>query len=137
MITLPIIHKTDTEQRENVPYLLINLSNDDEHILKGEEVAIMEELMINSDQIYKETEKQENKEQLKSELKVRKNEIQFEEEINYMDDELVIKPCESGEGEEVEKKFITSPADVETQRKVKLQDAHITEIDKTRFRFSM
>ena len=134
MITLPIIHKTDTEHRENVPYLLINLSNDDEHILKGEEIAIMEELMINSDQIYKEADKQENKEQLKSDLKVRKNEIHFEEEINYMDDELVIKPCESDEEEEVEKKFITSPADVETQRKVKLQDAYITEIDKARFR---
>ena len=59
MITLPIIHKTDTEHRENVPYLLINSSNDDEHILKGEEIAIMEELMINSDQIYKEADKQE------------------------------------------------------------------------------
>ena len=134
LITLPIIHKTDTEHRENVPYLLINLSNDDEHILKGEEIAIMEELMINSDQIYKEADKQENKEQLKSDLKVRKNEIHFEEEINYMDDELVIKPCESDEEEEVEKKFITSPADVETQRKVKLQDAYITEVDKARFR---
>ena len=134
LITLPIIHKTDTEHRENVPYLLINLSNDDEHILKGEEIAIMEELMINSDQIYKEADKQENKEQLKSDLKVRKNEIHFEEEINYMDDELVIKSCESDEEEEVEKKFITSPADVETQRKVKLQDAYITEIDKARFR---
>ena len=47
---------------------------------------------------------------------------------------LVIKPCESDEEEEVEKKFITSLADVETQRKVKLQDAYITEIDKARFR---
>ena len=125
---------TDTEHRENVPYLLINLSNDDEHILKGEEIAIMEELMINSDQIYKETDKQENKEQFKSDLKVRKNEIYFEEEINYMDDELVIKSCESDEEEEIEKKFITPPADVETQRKVKLQAAYITEIDKARFR---
>ena len=30
----------------------------------------------------------------------------FEEEINYMDDELVIKPCESDEEEEVEKKLL-------------------------------
>ena len=57
LITLPIIHKTNREHRENVPYMLINLSNDDEHILKGEEIAIMEELMINSDQIYKEADK--------------------------------------------------------------------------------
>ena len=133
LITLPIIHKTDTENRENVPYMLINLSNDDEHILKGEEIAIMEELLINSDQIQK-GDKQETKEHLKSDLKVRKNEIHFEEEINYMDEEIVIEACESDEEEEVEKKFITSPADVETQRKVKLQDAYITEIDKARFR---
>ena len=134
LITLPIIHKTDTENRENVPYMLINLSNDDEHILKREEIAIMEELMINSDQICKEADKQEIKEQLKSDLKVRKNEIYFEEEINYMDDELVIKVCESDEEDEVEKNFITSPVDVETQRKVKLQDAYTTETDKARFR---
>ena len=51
-----------------------------------------------------------------------------------MDEELVIEACESDEEEEVKKKFITSPADVETQRKVKLQDAYITEIDKPRFR---
>ena len=78
---MPIIHKTDTENRENVPYMLINLSNDDEHILKGEEIAIMEELMINSDQIYKEADKQENKEQLKSDLKVRKNEIHLKKKL--------------------------------------------------------
>ena len=134
LITLPIIHKTDTENRENVPYLLINLSNDDEHILKGEEIAVMEELMINSDQIQKEGDKQDCKEQLKSDLKVRKNEIHFEEDINYLDEEIVIKSCDSDEEEEVEKKFITSPADIETQRKVKLQDAYVTEIDKARFR---
>ena len=133
LITLPIIHKTDTENRENVPYLLINLANDDEHILKGEEIAIMEELMVNSDQIQREV-KQETKEQLKSDLKVRKNEIHFEEEVNYMEEEIITESCDSDEEGEVEKKFITSPADIETQRKVKLQDAYITEIDKARFR---
>ena len=134
LITLPIIHKTDTENRENVPYLLINLSNDDEHILKGEEIAVMEELMINSVQIQKEGDKQNSKEQLKSDLKVRKSEIYFEEEVNYLDEEVTIEACDSDEEEPVEKKFITSPADVETQRKVKLQDAYTTEIDKARFR---
>ena len=134
LITLPIIHKTDTENRDNVPYLLINLANDDEHILKGEEIAIMEELMVNSDQIQKEGDKQETKEHLKSDLKVRKNEIHFEEEVNYMEEEIITESCDSDEEEEAEKKFITSPADIETQRKVKLQDAYITEIDKARFR---
>ena len=35
---------------------------------------------------------------------------------------------------DTEKKFITSPADVETHRKVKLQDADVTEEYKERFR---
>ena len=134
LITLPIIHKTDTENRENVPYLLINLSNDDEHILKGEEIAIMEELMINSEQIQKEGNNLESKEPTKAEMKVRRSDIHFEEEINYLDEEVVIKSYDSDEEGEVEKKFITSPADVETQRKVKLQDAYTTEIDKAKFR---
>ena len=51
-----------------------------------------------------------------------------------MNEEFILEACESDEEDEVEKKFITSPADVETQRKVKLQDAYITEIDKARFR---
>ena len=134
LITLPIIHKTDTENRENVPYLLINLANDDEHILKGEEIAIMEELMVNSDQIQKEGDKREIKEHLKSDLKVRKNEIHFEEGVNYLEEEIITESCDSDEEGEVEKKFITSSADIETQRKVKLQDAYVTEIDKARFR---
>ena len=71
--------------------------------------------MVNSDQIQKEGNNQETKEQLKSGLKVRKSEIHFEEEVNYMDDELVMEACESDEEIEMEKKFIISPADVETQ----------------------
>ena len=58
--------------------------------------------MINSDQIHKETDKQETKEHLKSDLKVRKNEIHFEEEVNYIDEEFVIGAYESDEEEEVE-----------------------------------
>ena len=54
--------------------------------------------------------------------------------INYLDEEVVIKSYDSEEEGEVEKKFITSPADVETQRKVKLQDAYTTEMDKAKFR---
>ena len=50
IITLPIIHKTDSETRISVPYLLINLSISKEHLVKGEEIAIMEELMISSEQ---------------------------------------------------------------------------------------
>ena len=135
LVTLPIIHKTDTENRVNVPYLLINLSKENEHIVKGEEIAMMEELMISNDQIQKEENKVETSEQLKTKLKVRKSEIHFEEEVNFLDEEVLkrVEP-ENIDKTELEKKFITSPADVETQRKVKLKDAYVTEIDKARFR---
>ena len=134
IITLPIIHKTDTETRISVPYLLINLSISKEHLVRGEEIAVMEELMISSEQIQKEN-KEGSKEQLKSDLKVRKGEIYFEEELNNIDEEILmgIDPKELDEAE-VEKKFITSPADIETQRKVKLKDAYVSEIDKARFK---
>ena len=36
------MHKTDLETRENVPYLLINLSMEDEEIQKGEKMATMQ-----------------------------------------------------------------------------------------------
>ena len=42
LTTLPVLHKTDLETRENVPYLLINLSMEDEEIGKGEEMATMQ-----------------------------------------------------------------------------------------------
>ena len=42
LITFPVLHKTDLETRENVPYLLINLSMEDEEIEKGEEMATMQ-----------------------------------------------------------------------------------------------
>ena len=117
LITLPIIYKIDTENRENVPYLLINLANDDEHILKGEEIAIMEELMVNSDQIQREEVKQETKEHLKSDLKVRKNEIHFEEEVNYMEEEIITESCDSDEEGEVEKKFSYIPSRYRNSKK--------------------
>ena len=75
----------------------------------------MEELMINSYQIQKEGDNQEAKEQLKTDLKVRSSEIHFEEEVNYMDEEMIIETSEPDE-EEVEKKFITSPADVKLKK---------------------
>ena len=113
--TLPVLHKTDQETRENVPYLLINLSMNDEKIEKGEEMADMK---LCSYQLQE------------------KDETDYtEEEINFINDEKVFEQHDLiNEKEDVEKKFITSPAQVESQRKVKLQDAQVTEEDKTNFR---
>ena len=102
MITLPVLHKTDQETRENVPYLLINLSMEDEEIEKGEELAIMRVCPYQLNEI--ETEQTD------------------EEEINNIEEDKIFEQCDMFDDKiEVGKKFITSPAQVESQRKVKLQ----------------
>ena len=58
-----------------------------------------------------------------------------EEEINSLDEEKVFEQYDmTDEKGEIEKKFITSPAQVESQRRVKLQDAYVSEKDKNNFR---
>ena len=115
MITLPVLHKTDQETRENVPYLLINLSMEDEEIEKGEELAIMKVCPYQLNEI--ETEQTD------------------EEEINNIEEDKIYEQCDMFDDKtEVDKKFITSPAQIESQRKVKLQNAPITDEDRSNFK---
>ena len=115
MITLPVLHKTDQETRENVPYLLINLSMEDEEIEKGEELAEMRVCPYQLNEI--ETEQTD------------------EEEINNIEEDKIFERCDMFDDKtEVEKKFITSPAQIESQRKVKLQNAPITDEDRSNFK---
>ena len=114
MITLPVLHKTDQETRENVPYLLINLSMEDEEIEKGEELAVMRVCPYQLNEI--ETE-------------------QTDEEINNIEEDKIFEQCDMFDDKtEVDKKFITSPAQIESQRKVKLQNAPITDEDRSNFK---
>ena len=115
MITLPVLHKTDQETRENVPYLLINLSMEDEEIEKGEELAEMTVCPYQLNEI--ETEQTD------------------EEEINNIEEDKIFEQCDMVDDKtEVDKKFITSPAQIESQRKVKLQNAPITDEDRSNFK---
>ena len=115
IITLPVLHKTDQETRENVPYLLINLSMEDEEIEKGEELAEMTVCPYQLNEM--ETEQTD------------------EEEINNIEEDKIFEQCDMFDDKtEVDKKFITSPAQIESQRKVKLQNAPITDEDRTNFK---
>ena len=116
MITLPVLHKTDQETRENVPYLLINLSMEDEEIEKGEELAEMTVCPYQLNEI--ETEQTDE-----------------EEEINNIEEDKIFEQCDMFDDKiEVDKKFITSPAQIESQRKVKLQNAPVTDEDRSNFK---
>ena len=124
LTTLPVLHKTDLETRANVPYLLINLSMEDEEIEKGKEMATMQLCPYQLQEIAKEKSNNQND----------NGEI-TEEEINFIDEEKVFEQYNMvDEKGEIEKKFITSPAQVESQRRVKLQDAYVSEKDKNNFR---
>ena len=115
MITLPVLHKTDQETRENVPYLLINLSMEDEEIEKGEELAVMRVCPYQLNEI--------------------EAEQTDEEEINNIEEDKIFEQCDMFDDKtEVDKKFITSPAQIESQRKVKLQNAPITDEDRSNFK---
>ena len=115
IITLPVLHKTDQETRENVPYLLINLSMEDEEIEKGEELAEMTVCPYQLNEM--ETEQTD------------------EEEINNIEEDKIFEQCDMFDDKtEVDKKFITSPAQIESQRKVKLQNAPITDEDRSNFK---
>ena len=115
MVTLPVLHKTDQETRENVPYLLINLSMEDEEIGKGEELAIMRVCPYQLNEI--------------------ETEQVGEEEINNIEEDKIFEQCDMFDDKvEVDKKFITSPVQVESQRKVKLQNAPITDEDRKNFK---
>ena len=116
MITLPVLHKTDQETRENVPYLLINLSMEDEEIEKREELAEMTVCPYQLNEV--ETEQTDE-----------------EEEINNIEEDKIFEKCDMfNDKVEVEKKFITSPAQIESQRKLKLQNAPITDEDRCNFK---
>ena len=102
---------------------MINLSTEDEEIEKGEEMATMQLCPYQLQEIIKEkSNKQNDKEQT------------IEEEINFIDEEKIFEQHNlTDETDEIEKKFITS-AQVESQRRVKLQDAYVSEKDKNDFR---
>ena len=106
---IPMIHNVDVHKTENVPLVVINLSNDDVSLLKGEIMSFMQNQSLDISEKITET-------------STEPSPIELEDE----DGEVL----QNGEvyTENAEKRFITSPADIDVHRKVELQDADITEV---------
>ena len=107
---VPMIHNVDTYIPDTVPMVIINFSIDDISISKGEIMGFLQSQPI---------------------------------DISEMRTETSTEPSPIGIGEEnvnevsqnqEEKKFITSPADIEVHRKINLQDADISEIHQNAFK---
>ena len=107
---IPMIHNVDVHRTEHLPLVVINFASDDIYLLKGETMGFMQIQSLEISEIMTETSTEPSS-------------------IIYEDDDKEVLNMQEGEfkKENVEKKFITSPADIEVHRKVELQDADITD----------
>ena len=104
LVVLPMLHVVQKEKHDNIP--IINLNEDEKIFLKkGEILGYLEPSPIEITEIVKE-------------------EYDKVGEIDEKEDEST----------PLEKKFITSPAEVNTHRKMQLQDAEVTEEYREKFR---
>ena len=105
-----MIHNVDVHRTEHLPLVVINFTSDDIYLSKGETMGFMQIQSIEISEIITET-------------STEPSSIMYED-----DDKEVLNKQEGETGKEsLEKKFITSPADIEVHRKVELQDADITD----------
>ena len=100
LVTIPTVHQVETLKPMQVPYVLINLAQESVSLGKGELLGTLEFVEKDIGKIFTNT----TMEMMSMEVQEYQN---------------------TAVGE-VEKKFITSPADVEVHRKVNLQDAKVT-----------
>ena len=106
LVVLPMLHLVQRERHDSVPVALINLNEDERIFLKkGEILGCLEPSPIEMNEIVQE----------------KCDDIGEESE---REDESI----------PLEKKFITSPAEVNTHRKMQLQDAEVMEEDREKFK---
>ena len=105
-----MIHNVDVHRTEYLPLVVINLASDDISLLKGEVMGFMQIQSLEISEIMTET-------------STEPSSIIYEDKVNGVLNE------QKGEVEKIniEKKFITSPADIDVHRKVELQDAEISD----------
>ena len=107
----------DVHRNEYLPLVVINFAMDDVKLLKGEIIGYMSVQPMEISEIRTETSTE------PSSLKYgddEKEELKMQEKTNIE--------------EKIEKKFITSPADIDVHRKVELQDADISEEQRQAFK---
>ena len=112
LCVIPMIHNVDVHKTENVPLVVINFSCDDVNLSKGETMGYMQNQSLDISEIMTET-------------STEPSPITLEK-----DDKEVLQE----DKEKIEKRFITSPADIEIHRKVELQDADVTEAQRKAFK---
>ena len=114
---IPMIHNVDVLRNEYLPLVVINFAINDINLSKGESMGYMSIQSLEISEIM-------------TEISTESSSFMCE------DDEMKIldKQGKIDKEEKVEKKFITSPADIDIHRKVELQDAKISEEQRQAFK---
>ena len=113
-----MIHNVDVHKTENVPLVVINFLADDISLLKGEIMGFMQNQSLDISEIVTET-------------STEPSPILLEEDN---DTEVLQDQKEEIVSESKEKKFITSPANIEVHQKIELQDANVSDKQQNAFK---
>ena len=114
---IPMIHNVDVHRNEYLPLVVINFAFDDVNLLKGESMGYMSIQPLEISEIMTETSTEPT------------SLICEDDEKKVLDNQGKMDI-----GEKVEKKFITSPVEIDIHRRVELQDADISEEQRQAFR---
>ena len=117
LITIPMVHNNNSNLGVKTPFVVINLSEEDDNIKRGEVVAEMLPIDYTTHLIKSE-------EEVVASLDI--------EDSDPMEADASVKLMAATVRSD--KAFVTSPADVETHRKVQLQDFPLEENFKQQFR---
>ena len=111
LVIIPLVHNVQGKGHRRIPFAVINLATEEVELEKGQVLGHLTPINLEVNEITTPTSLE-------------------DEVIPYPDnDTLKMEP-----EEEYEKKFITSPADVDVHRKVQLMDAEVTEECRKRFK---
>ena len=116
---VPTIHNVDLYKSENVPLVVINFWTDNIYLPKGEIMGFMQSQSLDISEIVTKTSTEPSSISLDEDNDTEESRVECKMEA----------PFESNE-----KKFITSPADIDIHRKVYLQDAEVTREHQEAFR---
>ena len=115
---IPMIHNVDIHKIEDIPLVVINFLTDSVYLSKGEIMGFMQNQSLDISEIITETSTEPSPILLEED-----NDI---EELKEQKRKITL--------ENIEKKFITSPVDIDVHRKVELQDAEVTEAQQKAFK---
>ena len=110
LCVIPMIHDVDVHKTEHIPLVVINFASDEIYLSKGDTMGYMQIQLLDISEITTET-------------STEPSSIILED----VDKEVLNKQEGEIDSENVEKRFITSPTDIEVHRKIELQDADITD----------